>query len=243
MSPCEHRGVQPVAVLAHGSGSGAAFVRRVLGPALAGAGVRVVTLEDRTGNVETVTRALRALVDRHGATLVGGVSLGAHAAARVAASRPGLGGLLAVLPAWTGPPGAVARLSGLAADELEADVARAGFPAAVRRVAGSGWAGAELALGWVGFDPASLAAALRATAASRGPTVGELRAVRCPAGIVAVRADPFHPVEVASAWARAIPAARLTVLPASGPTAGTPPLGPALVAAWRRSAAAHSSKR
>ena len=235
--------MQPVAVLAHGSGSDAAFVLRVLAPALAGAGIRVVALQDRTGDVEAVTRSLRALVDRHGATLVGGVSLGAHAAARVAAGRPGLDGMLVVLPAWTGRPGAVARLSGLAADALEVDVARAGFPAAVRRVAGSGWAGAELALSWAGYDPATLVGALRATAASRGPTVGELRAVGCPAGIVAVRADPFHPVDVASAWTRAIPSARLTVLPAAGPAAGTPALGAALVGAWRRSAAAHSSKR
>jgi hypothetical protein len=235
--------VHPVAVIAHGSGSCAAFVEGVLGPALAAVGIRTVAYQDRTGDVEAVTRGLRALADRYGAGLVGGVSLGAHAAVRVAAGRPRLQGLLLLLPAWTGRPGAVAQLSAQAAEQLEADVARHGFPAAVGRVARSGWAGAELALSWPAYGAAGLAAALRATAASRGPSGSELSAVRCPTGIVTVRADPFHPVDVAATWARAVPRARLTVLAAAAPVADRHVLGTAVVAAWQRSATAHASKR
>ncbi len=226
--------MQPVAVVAHGSGSCERFVRRALGPALAGAGFRLVALRDRSGDVETVTRGLGALADRHRAAIVGGVSLGAHAAVRVAVRRPGLDGLLLVLPAWTGPPGRVAALSESAADQVCADLAVGGMAAAAARVVGSGWAGEELAASWPGYGGPGLVAALRATARSRGPTVGELRAVRCPTSVVAVRADPFHPIEVAAAWARAVPGAILTVVGPSALARDRSVLGVAAVGGWLR---------
>lgn len=236
--------MRPVAVIAHGSGSSAAFVQRAAGPALAAAGFRLVAMQDRSGDVEQLSHRLAALADRYRAALVGGISLGAHAAVRVAIARPGLDGLVLLLPAWTGPAGTVARLSAAAADQVEADLRAGGMAAAVRRVGRSGWAGAELAASWQAYGAEGLVASLRATATSRGPTVGELRAVPCPAGVVAVRSDPFHPVEVAAAWARAIPVAALTVLAPSAPAADRGVLGVAAVAAWRRAATgAQASKR
>ena len=126
----EHRVVPPVAVVAHGSGSCADFVARAFADPLREAGYGLVTFEDRTGDISVVTARLAALVDEHRAQLVGGVSLGAHAAVHVAASRPGLAGVLLVMPAWTGPPGTVAALSSLAAAELEV----AGLPSVLERL-------------------------------------------------------------------------------------------------------------
>ncbi len=218
----------PVAVVAHGSGSCGDFVRRSLGPALDAAGLRLVALEDRSGDVEQVAAALGEQADRLGAAVVGGVSLGAHAAARVAAARPGLAGVLLLLPAWTGPPAEVAALSVTAAGE----VAAGGLASAVDRVRGSGWAGQELARSWPSYGSAGLVAALRATGASRGPEPAELRLMAAPAGIVGLRDDPFHPLAVAEQWAHLVPRAQLAVLDQADPARDRGALGRAVVAAW-----------
>jgi pimeloyl-ACP methyl ester carboxylesterase len=125
---------RPRAVIAHGSGSSPDFVRRAFGPALDDAGFALVALDERSGDVSVVLAALRSAVESTGAVLVGGVSLGAHAAALLAAERGDLAGVLLVLPAWSGPPNAVARLSATAADDVE----RRGLAAAVARVADQG---------------------------------------------------------------------------------------------------------
>jgi len=95
---------------APGDGASADLVRMLAtrGPGPVPAGIELVTFEDRSGDVSEVTATLAALVDGRGAQIVGGVSLGAHAAVAVAATRPWLAGAWLVLPAWTGPPGPVA---------------------------------------------------------------------------------------------------------------------------------------
>ena len=64
--------------------------------------------------------------------LIAGISLGAHAAVRWAASNRRkarrLDGLWLVLPAWTGEADAVAALSSTAADEVAAEGLRPPWP-------------------------------------------------------------------------------------------------------------------
>jgi len=157
-----------VAVIAHGAGSTGRFVAEAFGPALADAGIELVTFEDRSGDVAEVTATLAALVDGRGAQIVGGVSLGAHAAVAVAATRPWLAGAWLVLPAWTGPPGPVAALSALAA----AEVTRDGLDVVLARLRGGpgwgGWVVAELRRAWPLYGGDSIARAL-AAARARGP--------------------------------------------------------------------------
>ena len=238
----EHRVVPPVAVVAHGSGSCADFVARAFADPLREAGYGLVTFEDRTGDICVVTARLAALVDEHRAQLVGGVSLGAHAAVHVAASRPGLAGVLLVMPAWTGPPGTVAALSSLAADELEV----AGLPSVLERLrstpddAPDAWVAAELASAWPSYQQVELVQALLATSRSAGPSLRDLAAVDVPAGIVALESDAFHPLAVAREWAGLVPTAALTVVPP--PVTDRAALGRAAVNAWRRATGQGSNR-
>jgi len=110
------------AVLAHGAGSTPDLVRRAFGPALDEIGVRLVTWQQRP-DPRSWLRELDTLVREHDAVLVGGVSLGAHLAARWAADTPrtsNLRGLLLVMPG-----GAAARVPGLGRWECHHHPARA----------------------------------------------------------------------------------------------------------------------
>lgn len=232
----------PVAVVAHGSGSCADFVERAFAGPLRAAGLGLITFEDRSGDVALVTARLAALVDEHGAQVVGGVSLGAHAAVQVAVSRPALAGALLVLPAWTGAAGTVAALSAVAAAELAAD----GLPAVLDRLrstpddAPDAWVAAELARAWASYEQVALVQALLATARSDGPSLRDLAAVGVPTGIVALESDAFHPLSVAREWAGLVPASALTVVPP--PVTDRSALGRAAVGAWRRAAAQGSNR-
>src|SRR5262249_11154881 len=159
--------------------------------------------------------------------LVGGVSLGAHTAARwAAATRPDLDGVVLVLPAWTGVPGTVAAATAASAG-LVSRVGTAGALAA----AGSavGWAAAELAAGrraaaWPGYG-GGRAARVEAAAAAPGPSPAELAALAVPVGLVAFADDPLHPAAVAREWAAAIPRAAVRELPLAAPAADRSILG------------------
>ncbi|MCW2503199.1 MAG: alpha/beta hydrolase, partial [Actinomycetia bacterium] len=92
------------AVILPGSASTSDFAARALGPALAALGLATVSADPAAlGDPDAQLAALEAAVGEWDPVLVGGVSLGAHLAARWAAGRsPGrVGGLLLVLPAWT----------------------------------------------------------------------------------------------------------------------------------------------
>ncbi len=218
-----------VAVLAHGSGSSGEFVRRVFGRACAAAELELVTWDDRSGDVDVVAAELGRLVAATAARVVGGVSLGAHAAARWAAGRD-LDGVLLALPAWTGPPDGTALLSSIAAD----DVARDGVDAVLRRLEPAGWVGRELARAWRTYEPDRLVTALRTTAASPGPSLATLGRVHAPAAVVALAGDPFHPEAVARQWHGALRHARLAVLPPAEPAGDVAVLGDAAVRGWLR---------
>jgi pimeloyl-ACP methyl ester carboxylesterase len=205
----------PAAVVLPGSGSTAEFVARAFsGPVLA-AGYALVTADPphAAGDpADEWAAALDGLPCRP--ALVGGVSLGAHAAARWAAGRPDAAdGLLLVMPAWTGPPDGVAAVSGGTAEELEAT----GVDAVLTRLRGipagsAGWVLTELERAWRHRGRAALVAELRGVAASPGPTEAQLARVGVPAGVVALSGDPLHPEAVARRWASLLPRASLTTV-------------------------------
>lgn len=220
-----------VAVLAHGSGSTGDFVTRALRGPLGAAGWSIDAIEDRSGSVTKVEEAVAAAVRSLHPGLVAGVSLGAHAVARWAAHHPEassiLEGLVLLLPAWTGAPGCVAALSSAAADHVE----RSGVSETLGSLKDGSWVSEELERAWPSYGEA-LVPALRATAASPGPTLDELSRIRIPVGVVAFTDDPFHPVEIARAWSAALPRAGLVELARDAPALDREVLGRAALAAW-----------
>jgi pimeloyl-ACP methyl ester carboxylesterase len=185
---------------------------------------------------------LRQVRQAVGARLVGGVSLGAHAAARLAAREPAaVDGLLVVLPAWLGAPDQVAGLTAAAA----AEIGRTGLAATTARVRrdATGWVGEELAAAWSTYPAPSLVRLLRAAAESRAPDRDDLAAVPVPTGVVALAGDPYHPVDVARRWTAALPRAALQVLPTDAPAADRAVLGAAGLVAYRRAAAGVNASR
>jgi hypothetical protein len=229
-----------VAVIAHGAASTGAFVAEAFGAALAGAGFDLVTFDEPSGDVTAVAEHLAYLVDTRGALIVGGVSLGAHAAAAVAAARPQLAGALLVMPAWTGPPAAVAALSAHAAVE----VAENGLDAVLDQLGDppgwQGWLAAELRRAWSAYGQQGVVAALRAASASAGPQRGQLTEIAVPAAVVSVPADPYHRVEVAREWAGLVPTAALVELTPADLSAGPAALGCAAVDTWLAAAGQHA---
>lgn len=240
MIPTTRQPGKSVAVLLPGSGSGAGFVRRAFGPALACHGLQVVTCDLVPGR-DVVASTLRALDDLAAGIrprIVGGVSLGAHLAARWAAgggpAARGLSGLLLALPAWTGAPDpVVAGASAAAADRIGRDGMAAALDGAARHAVP--WVAEELAAAWPGYAD-DLAGTLRATAQSWGPTRAELARITAPTGLVAFADDPLHPVAVAEEWAATPPHAALERLTLADCATSRAPLGHAAVRAWQRAA-------
>ncbi|MDQ1633448.1 MAG: hypothetical protein QOJ32_257 [Frankiaceae bacterium] len=233
------------AVVAHGAGSSRDFTRRAFAPALLEAGWRLVSYDLRSHGASTPVHdgdrlrmqdhvADLLLVARSvDATLLGGVSMGAHAAVFAAAAEPATvtDGLLLALPAWTGRPDVVAAANAVQAGELR----RLGTAACLERICRDhpGWVADELATAWPTHDEDAFAAMLSALAASDGPTPELLAALDVPAGIVALADDPMHPAAVAELWAASLPYAVAAVLPFDAPVADRRVIGDAAVRAWR----------
>ena len=206
----------PACLLAHGAGSSARFITAAFaGPTLA-AGRRLVTYDLRGHGASSPARAVGDHhLEVHAADLsavaattaevevIGGVSLGAHAAvlAVAAGSVATPAATLACLPAWTGiadrgqgPHAAVAaeiRRDGLAAmiARLEADVSM------------PGWLRDTLLADYPRHDPASLTAALVALDGGVAPTDDTLVRFPTPLAVVGWADDPGHPAAVATWWA------------------------------------------
>jgi pimeloyl-ACP methyl ester carboxylesterase len=234
--------VHRLAVLLPGSGSDEFFVRESLAGPLRAVGLAVRTPAVRPG--PDVVRHYRRALDRareeaaeRGADLVvGGVSLGAQVAARWAAERGGVSGLLLALPAWTDAPGKAPAAA--AAALTAAGLRRDGLAATLRatRASTPGWLGDELARAWRRHGDA-LADSLAAASVTPGPTEGQLAGLRAPAALVGLRDDPVHPLAVARRWRDLLPRSALvdTSLEAIGRDRAT--LGRALALAWLRALA------
>jgi pimeloyl-ACP methyl ester carboxylesterase len=223
------------AVVLPGSGSDERFIRSVFASALAGVGVELVAPAPRRG--AGVVAGYRAALDAAGPgpVLVGGISFGAHVAARWAAGaeRGRVAGLLLALPAWTGPP-SVTTPAVAAARWTAARAREGGVAAAVAETAGAPpWLRAELGRAWAGYG-AGLAPALEAAAAEPAPTEAELGALDVPVGVAALVDDPVHPLAVARRWHAALPRSALvtSTLAVFGADPGA--LGRAAVLAWLR---------
>jgi pimeloyl-ACP methyl ester carboxylesterase len=225
------------AVLLPGSGSDEVFIRSVFACALAGVGVELVAPAPWRG--ADVVAGYRAALDAGcpGPVLVGGISLGAHVAARWAAAAPRgrVAGLVLALPAWTGPPRTAP--AAVAARWTATQARTGGVRAAVAATAGApSWLVAELGRAWAGYGD-GLAPALEAAASSPAPTTAELAGIAVPVGVAALVDDPVHPLGVAQEWHAALPRSALvtTTLAAFGADPGA--LGRAAVLAWLRAAA------
>lgn len=228
----------PLALLAHGAGSSAEFVLRTLGPVLAERGWSAASW-CRTPGASPYDDLL-ALAGQLRPGLVGGVSLGAHAAAAWAAATGYTGRLLLVMPAWTGTPGRVAAASAAAAAEVERD----GVTAVVGRVVAAAhpWAAAAVARDWPRYGTEGLTTELRAAATAPAPTLAELGRIRATTHVIGLAGDPLHPVTVAKEWAAAVPGASLHVVPL--PPAAAPDLAGAVRAAlWAASGTGPTQRR
>lgn len=205
-------------VLAHGAGSSAEFLSRAFPASEVGVG-ECVALDDRSGRLTSVMNSLAAAATPDRPTVLGGVSLGAHAAATLLSRSdlPGhvVGGLL-VMPAWTGSPGRTAQLTGAAADALAA----LGPEEVLAELDPHDWVTPLLAQAWAVRTGADLVKELRAASDSPGPTEDQLRAIDVPVAVIALREDPLHPLSVATAWAEMIPRAELVVLDRAAPGEG-----------------------
>jgi hypothetical protein len=144
-------------ILSHGAGSTGEFLSRAF-PSRA-CGLATYYLDDRTGSVLAIAEQLAASAARHRRrhrrVLIGGVSIGAHAAA-LAATGPAAGvidGLVLALPAWTGPAPA-----GSPTRAAAAEVAASGCDAVLDRLCddprfATDWVVAELRRAWASAIP------------------------------------------------------------------------------------------
>jgi pimeloyl-ACP methyl ester carboxylesterase len=190
-------------LLLPGTASDEVFVRSVFTEPLSQVGAVL-----KAPRVRTLSERLTALENASAGhpIVVGGVSLGAHVAARWAARNPGrCAGLILALPAWTGVPGdAPAALAARASAEI---VTNHGLETALEGT--TGWLRDELTRAWRGYGD-QLVPHLEEAAESPAPTLDELKSLTVPTGIVGCTDDPVHPIGVAEQWAEAIPRAVLT---------------------------------
>jgi pimeloyl-ACP methyl ester carboxylesterase len=206
-------------LVAHGAGSSARFVAAAFAGPVVAVGARLVTYDLRGhGASDVVADPADHHLDRQVADLmavaravsgtlevVGGVSLGGHAAVRVLARHrrqlPDIEVALACLPAWTGPaaPGTGPHAGNAA------EVRRIGIGAVIDRLrVAQGmpvWLRETLLADYPRHDAASLTAALEALDGGEAPDEAELRALPVPLGVVGWPDDPGHPLVVAERWA------------------------------------------
>ena len=214
-------------VIAHGAGSSARFiVDAFAGPVLA-CGRRLVTFDLRGhGGSDPARDPGNHHLDVHAADLrvvvasvqgsidvIGGVSLGAHAAVRAVASQ----GLtcavtLACLPAWTGR--AVAGVGPHAV--VATEVREVGIPAMIARLEAAtdlpAWLREVLVRDYRSHDPESLVAALLSLDGGVAPGVDEVASLPVPLAVVGWPDDPGHPLTVARHWAGLAPVGTLRTL-------------------------------
>jgi pimeloyl-ACP methyl ester carboxylesterase len=182
----------------------------MLGPAVpTSAEVRAV---DARGDVDEVVARLTAATDGREVALVGGISLGAHAAALWSLRGGRARELVLAMPAWTGQPGPVAALTAATASAVQAFGIERELARVTTVAADDDWVLDELRRGWRTYDDALLAAALRAAASSPGPTLDELSRISTRTAVVALADDPLHPETVARQWAAIVPGASLAVV-------------------------------
>ncbi len=211
----------PAFVVAHGVGSTSRFVREAFAGPVTAAGYRLVSYDLRGHGASTPlsdpadhafdhhVADLDAVVAATGAVLVGGVSLGGHAAVAWTAARRTPHAVVACLPAWTGRAVPGEGPHAVVAEEV-AGIGVVGMLARFQTDrAMEPWLRDVLLRDWREHDPDSLEAALVALDGGLAPTEAELRRLPTPLGLVAWPDDPGHPLAVAREWAAWAPRAAL----------------------------------
>ncbi len=193
-----------------GTGSDADFARRAFRPASVARGLDFVAVEPDPRRVVASCRAALEEAADAGPVLVAGISLGAAIALEWAAEHQGrVAGVVAALPAWTGPDTAAcpAALSAAAtAAQLRAD----GLAAVIDRMRASSprWLADALTQSWRAQWP-DLPRALEEAADYKWPDAELLSAFRPPLVVVTAVDDPVHPRAVAEEWAALAPRSHL----------------------------------
>ncbi len=207
------------AVIAHGAASSADFVHRAFAKPLADIDYELVTWDRRTP-VNEADHEFAALVEQYDAGIIGGVSVGAILAANYAIAHPNrLAGLLLALP----PPGPTS------GEILSVDAEVAARDAVP-------WVAAELRAAWPMYSEEQLRNELETAAGASPPAVEALRRITVPTGVVGFADDPVHPLEVADAWASAIPNAAIEVLRIEDAADDVAVIGTACLRAYLRAA-------
>jgi pimeloyl-ACP methyl ester carboxylesterase len=216
----------PGVLVAHGVGSSARFVVEAFaGPVLA-AGARLIAYDLRGhGSSSAASDPATHTLDHHAADIaavtaslaappavLGGISLGGHAAVRAAAQGVESATVLACLPAWTGQAHEGAGPHAVVA----AEVRRVGIAAVIDRLRAEtsmpAWLRDTLVTDYSRHDPASLTAALVSLDGGRAPNEEELTRLGRPLAVVGWPDDPGHPLTVARRWADLAPGGRLGLL-------------------------------
>lgn len=158
-----------------------------------------------------------------GPVVLGGISMGAAIATRIAVTRPDLvRALVLVRPAWVveDAPANMAPNAevGLLLQDLPQDQAQAIFDAGetARRLAVEAPDNLASLRGFFRRNPQAETARLLTTISADGPGISaaDLQALRIPALVCGCAEDAIHPMAHAQALAALIPAARLVELPA-----------------------------
>jgi pimeloyl-ACP methyl ester carboxylesterase len=177
-------------------------------------------------SIATFAADVAALIEGgSGPVVLGGISMGAAIATRLAVTRPDLvRGLVLVRPAWVTAPAPAnmapnAEVGALLA-RLPPDAARAEFVAGAtaQRLAAEAPDNLASLMGFFDRVPQDGTARLLCAISADGPgiTPEGLRALRLPALVCGTAADAIHPLAHASALAALIPDARLVTLPPKG---------------------------
>lgn len=155
--------------------------------------------------------------------VLGGISMGAAIATRLAVTRPDLvRALVLVRPAWVTQSAPANMAPNAVAGDLLArhspETARALFAqsATARHLAATAPDNLASVMGFFGRTPQADTARLLSTISTDGPgiTAADLRALRLPALICSTSEDAIHPAAHAQALAALIPQSRLVDLPA-----------------------------
>ena len=236
---------RPPAVIAHGAGSSHRFVVDTFGPPITAAGWRLVSYDLRghgrstplpdpaAHRLEEQIADLDAVVSSVGASVVGGVSLGAHAAAAWVAGRAGIDGVALAMPGWIGPAIAGVGPHAAIADEVRRDGVGAVLDRVLADPGTPRWLHHVMSRDWPAHDQPSLTAALLALDGADAPTIETLAAIDAPAGVTGWPDDPGHPLWVAQAWRTAIAGAQLVETTIGAMDHDATAIGGAAVAALR----------
>lgn len=201
-----------VVVALPGTGSDAHFARRAFEPACTALGLELIAVDPEPGAVIDGYRAALDAATARGPVLAAGISLGAAVAVEWASARAAadVAGVIAALPAWTGPDTAQCPAT-LSAAVTAAQLRAEGLEPVLERMCGSSprWLADALTHSWRAQWP-GLPAALEEAAQYKWPETTLLDALAVPVAVVAAADDPVHPVAVGREWARRVPRSVIT---------------------------------